>query len=237
MGLDALLGVVFCVFSGIWLIVENAFAFGDGLLPLALWTLWLGGGCLAATAAELLGKPVLPHALLGLCLPYVYPVLLVRSARKTAALRQEQAVQAEEQAQAERASALSARFHAMQEKRDLERRERLAQNLGVSADEIPARPAPEPESSVPEPAVEPVPEAAPEVRNEIYDILYTQPVDDSGSRPGPFQFTLAAGGTLDVDAVRELAPQFMVCVVSGSGKSVRIKYAQVASIARYETET
>ena len=235
MVLNTILGIVFCVLSGTWLIVKNCLApFDSILLPLILWALWLGAGGLAATAAELLGKPVLPHALLGLCLPYVDPVLLIRSARKSAKEKKAQEEQAEKEAHAEQATALSARFQAMHEKRELERRERLAEKQGVRVEDIPERPVEKPAAA---PVEEPQPEPVPETRSEIYDLLYAQPVDEAGNRPGPFQFTLTEGGTLDIDAVRQLAPQFMVCTVSGSGKSVRIKYAQVASVARYESET
>ena len=239
MGLDAIAAMILCALSGAWLVVENALpAGGDLLVPLFGWTLWLAAGGLAATAAELLKKPVLPHTLLGLCLPYVYPVLLVRRVRQTAARQQVREEEEKQQAHEKQASALSDRFRAMHEKREQERRERIAAAQGISVEEVPARPE---EPSVPESAPAPV-SAAPasaapvpaEATNEIYEILYAQPVDDSGARPGPFQFTLAGGDTLDVDSVRELAPQFMVCTLSGSGKSVRIKYVQVAEVARYE---
>ena len=234
MELDAIAATILCALSGAWLIVENALPAGGVLLvPFFGWTLWLAAGALAATTAELLKKPVLPHTLLGLCLPYLYPVLLARRVRQAAAREQVREEEVQQQVHEEQQNALSARFRAMHEKREQERRERIAERQGVDVEDVPARPK---ETSVPEP--EPLPEAvasAPaEEPNEIYAILYSQPVDDSGARPGPFQFTLMEGDTLDVDSVRELAPQFMVCILSGSGKSVRIRYGQVAEIARYE---
>ena len=78
--------------------------------------------------------------------------------------------------------------------------------------------------------------AAPATDNEIYQLLYAQPVDQDGVRQGPFQFTLTTGGTIDIEGVRDLQPDFMVCTVYGTGKSVRMKYTQVESIARYATE-
>ena len=153
----------------------------------------------------------------------------------TAAAGMPDQVEEEEKQQAheKQASALSDRFRAMHEKREQERRERIAERQGISVEDVPSRPA-EPSAPEPGPAPGPAAPAQAEETNEIYAILYSQPADDSGARPGPFQFTLAGGDTLDVDSVRELAPQFRVCILSGSGKSVRIKYAQVAEIARYE---
>lgn len=228
--MNSFLGTLFCVFSGAWLIAENCLpTIGDILLPMIGWMLWLAAGALAATVAELLKKPVLPHTLLGLCLPYVYPVLLVRNARKNAAEQQVREEEEIQQVHEEQKNALADRFRAMHEKREQERRERIAERQGVSVEDVPVQ------EETPEPEPEPEPAAAePEAKSEIYEILYAQPVDEDGSRPGPFQFTLAAGGTLDVDAVRDLAPQFMTCTISGSGKSVRIRYEQVSAIARYE---
>ena len=232
---DALLQTGFCAVSGAWLIVQNALpTLGQCLLPILGWTLWLAAGGLAATAAELLNKPVLPHALLGLCLPYLYPVLLVRRARQQTARQQVREEAAEQQEQEARKEALSDRFRAMHEKREQERRERIAERRGVSIDDVPVREEAAPEPAVPETPPEPAAEVPQEETSEIYEILYAQPADAEGARPGPFQFTLAAGGTQDIDSVRELTPRFMICTLSGSGKSVRIRYDQVVSVARYE---
>ena len=47
---------------------------------------------------------------------------------------------------------------------------------------------------------------------------------------------LSSGEAIDVAGIRELHPDFMVCTLYGTGKSVRLKYTQVESVARYATE-
>ena len=243
--ISIILGTIFCMLSGFWLIAANVLPlWGQWALALAMWTLWLGSGCLAATAAELLNLRVIPHTLLGLCLPYIYPVWMIyRFRQKTARKEEVRQQQAEEHREEERAN-LANRFHAMQEKRDQERRERIAAQQGLSVEEVEAREEARKSAKTevePQTAASAAPAAeqqaaAPATDNEIYQLLYAQPVDQDGVRQGPFQFTLTTGGTIDIEGVRDLQPDFMVCTVYGTGKSVRMKYTQVESIARYATE-
>ena len=242
--ISVILGTIFCVLSGLWLFAANALPlWGNWVLAVVMWTLWLGSGCLTATAAELLHLRVLPHTLLGLCLPYIYPVWMIRRFRQNTARQQEIQQQQEADQREEERVNLANRFQAMQAKRDQERRDRIAGRQEISAEEdnpreearqtalAEAQAAAVSESPAEEPQM-----PAPVTENAIYLLLYEQPVDQNGVRQGPFQFTLAAGGTIDVDCVRELQQDFMVCAVSDTGKSVRMKYTQVESIARYEIE-
>lgn len=237
--LNTVLGILFCVLSGLWLIIANVIPlWGQWILALLLWALWLGSGCLAATAAELLNRRVLPHALLGLCFPYIYPCLLICCSRRFAEHAEEVRQQEEVKQQEEQKQGLADRFHAMQEKREQERMERIAAQQNITVEDVAAREAERQAeaaaAAVPEPEEEAEP--VPETDHEIYQILYSQPVDPDGVRQGPFQFTLTSGDTIDIAGVRELLPDIMVCTVYDTGKSVRIRYTQVESIARYETE-
>ena len=237
--ISIVLGTVFCLVSGFWLIAENVIPlWGQWVLALVMWTLWLASGCLAATAAELLKLRVFPHAVLGLCLPYIYPLWMISRFRKNTARQEEIRQQQEAEEKEEGKAALASRFLAMQEKRDQERRERIAERQGISVDEVIAREearnaAKEEAGQAELPAAEePIPaETIPD--NEIYQILYPLPVDDNGVRRGPFQITFNGGDTIDIDGIRELHPDFMICTICETGKSVRIKYTQVESVARY----
>jgi len=246
MAAETLIGLFFCTLSGAVLVLGEILAgWSRILLPVIFWALWLGSGCLAATAAELLKKPVLPHTLLGLLLPYVYPIWFISRVRRQEAVQTVDMHETEIQQQLERKAALADHFKLIQEKRNQARREQQAAKQGVSVEEIaareealrqkkaekaPADPVPEAEAASPS-----VPAAAPE-ENEIYSILFSQEVDASGSRPGPFQFELSSGGTLEVECVKNMAQEFMICVISGTGKSLRVRYDQVASVARYVSE-
>ncbi len=237
-----ILGALFCLLSGVWLIAKNMLPlWSQGLLDLTLWALWLGSGCLAATIAELLDRRVLPHAFLGLCLPYIYPICLVHYSRRKGVSTEIKLQQQEQQRQAERKEELSSRFQAMQEKREQERRERIAVHQGISTAEVAAMEeaalaAQAPEEPVSAAEEQTMPPPAAEAGSEIYQLLYVQPVDENGVRQGPFQFTLVSGDMIDIAGIRELQQDIMICTVYGTGKSVRIKYTQVESIARYETE-
>ena len=212
------------------------------LIDIAVWGLWLGSGCLAATAAELLNRRALPHALLGLCLPYIYPFCLIRYSRGKTAKEEQKRQQLEIQQHAEEKEKISSRFRAMQEKRNQDRIERIAEQQNISVAEAAARQEAIQalrETAEPVTAAEPVEQqAAPAVSgtNEIYQLLFILPVAEDGGRPGPFQFMLSSGEAIDVAGIRELHPDFMVCTLYGTGKSVRLKYTQVESVARYATE-
>ena len=239
--INIVLGTFFCLVSGFWLIAATVIPlWGQWALALIMWTLWLASGCLAATAAELLKLRVIPHALLGLCLPYIYPIWLISRFRKNTARQEEILQQQEVEEMEEGKAALAGRFQAMQEKRDQERRERIAEQQGVSVEEViareEARNAARAEATAEVPAAEEVAPSASASDNEIYQILYAQPVDADGIRQGPFQFTFSNGDTMDIEGVRELHPDFMICTVCETGKSVRMKYIQVESIARYASE-
>lgn len=241
--ISIILGTIFCLLSGFLLIAANVIPlWGQWVLALAMWTLWLGSGCLAATAAELLNLRVIPHTILGLILPYIYPVWMIHRFRQKTA-QAEEAQEAEEiQQQEEQQAELADRFHAMQARRDQERRERIAAHQGISVEEVVAREEARQAEKAAEEAMqqtqvyEEEPEEEPATDNEIYQILYAQEVDQDGIRQGPFQFTLVSGGTVDIAGVRELQKDFLICTVCDTGKSIRMKYTQIESIARYETE-
>ena len=140
MVISFILGTIFCLLSGGWLLAEVSIPlWSQFLIDIAVWGLWLGSGCLAATAAELLNRRPLPHALLGLCLPYIYPFCLIRYSRGKTAKEEQKRQQQEIQHHAEEKEKISNRFRAMQEKRDQERLERIAGQQNISVAEAAAQ--------------------------------------------------------------------------------------------------
>ena len=240
--ISIVLGTIFCLLSGFWLIASSVIPlWGEWVLALAMWALWLGSGCLTATAAELLNLRVVPHTILGLCLPYIYPVWMITHFRLSSARTEKVQQEEAEQQREEQKEQLASRFQAMQEKRQQERRERIAAQQNISVEEVAereaARQAAEETAHTPAETQPADSDNVPVSENEVYQVLYAQPVDQNGVRQGPFQFTLVAGsGTIDIASVRDLQKDFMVCVVSETGKSVRMKYTQVEAVARYETK-
>lgn len=206
------------------------------LFILLFWFFWLGSGFFAATVAELFRQPVGRHFFLGLLIPYFYPLWLARhieQGAEAAAIRAESEADAAEK---QRAAEISGRFAKMQAERAAKRRERIADQAGISVAELDEEMAVREEAAASRTPSEPVaaePEpAAPAAGNEIRQILYEQPVADDGSRPGPFELLLRDGSTVAIDAVRSLQDDFMMCVVSATGKTVRVKYQNVESVSR-----
>ena len=240
--LCVLAGAFFCILSGGGLLLSLAVPSPGGVLGLIFrWTLWLASGCFAATVAELAGRKIIVHALLGLAVPYLYPAWLIWSIRHGDAKSKARAEKEAARAQEERKNALADHLKSIQGERDRRRRARMARSQGVSEEEIAAREAAEAAQAEAEAAgLRAAGEEAARVQaerdaagSEVYKVLYAQPADASGSRPGPFAFTLTDGRELEVQSIRNMEQNFMVCIVGG--KSLRVQYAQVAGMARYET--
>ncbi len=59
------------------------------------------------------------------------------------------------------------------------------------------------------------------------------PVDDDGERPGPFRMTLLDGNVLEISVIRDLRDDLMVAVNAQTGKTLRIKYDNIADFESY----
>jgi hypothetical protein len=178
---------------------------------------WLGSGFFAATVAELFGHRVTRHFVLGLLLPYGYPIWLTNHI--TAVVRQQAAdekTQGEQKHEAQR-SEIAARFSAIAAERAA-RRPRAALKE-VAPPEPPAEPVAEPV------AADPAAPSGPTLKEQIFDL----PVNVEGERNGPFRIGTTNGIVLDVASIRSMNDDFFICVVAGSGKAVRIKYDNVTS--------
>jgi len=53
-------------------------------------------------------------------------------------------------------------------------------------------------------------------------------------RRGPFLLSMRDGSEVMIDEVRSLNDAFMLCVVSVTGKAVRIRYENIAGVSSYE---
>lgn len=229
--LSKLLESVTSLLQGCWESFITIVQFG---LPtpmlLALFVLlavWLGSGFFAATVAELFRHRVTKHFILGLVVPYVYPLYLARHITMSNRAREESEEAQQEAIREARKAATADRFAEMSARRDA-RRQRHNPD-GVAAEEAPAAV----EETV---AVEEAPAAAGDFAAELRQYLYNIPVDEDGERPGPFRFAMKGGAVVDVASIRALQDEFMICVVANTGKAIRIRFANVESAELLETE-
>ena len=207
---------------------------------LLLFGAWLGSGFFAAMVAEIFNHNVAKHFFLGLLMPYGYPIWLAKHIEARQDEEEAAAAAAEAAEEEARRSELSSRFAEMQAARDSKRHRRIAGQSGISESEVAAMEAQRNAAAAAEAqaraAAAAAAAAAVPVDNPIRDILYNLPVDGAGNRVGPFQFTLTGGDTVDIDMVKSLSDDFMVCVVSSTGKAVRLKYTNVESVAQYAAQ-
>ncbi len=231
-GLAALLSLILSEISLIW--HYGLPGWGTLLFFFLFFAVWFGSAFFAATVAELFRQKVTKHFFLGLLLPYVYPLWLAQHIQMGEERAVAEAEAAEEAATEARRSEMAERFSAMQAGREARRRNRIAATQGIDPSEVPEDVVKMEAEAAPTviPAVAPaVPEAAPDSPIKAY--LQEQPVDGEGSRPGPFVLELGnGGGTVLIDAVRSMQDDFMICVVAGTGKTVRVKYQNVESVSR-----
>lgn len=205
-----------------------------------LFGLWLGSGFFAATVAELFRQPMGRHFFMGLLIPYVYPIMLAKTIHlgeaRAAAEEQAEKVEKEEQ----RAADLTNRFEAMRAERAAKRREKIAEKAGIPVEQVIAEE--EAAAAAAPPAVEetiavaPAAAGLPPESEAVRAALYDLDVDDSGSRPGPFELQLRDGSAVIVSSVRSMQSDFMMCVVSATGKTVRVKYQNVIGASRVEAQ-
>ena len=208
---------------------------------LLLFGAWLGSGFFAAMVAEIFNHSVAKHFFLGLLMPYGYPIWLAKHIEARQDEEEAAAAAAEAAEEEARRSELSSRFAEMQAARDSKRHRRIAGQSGVSESEVAAMEAQRNAAAAAEAQARAAAEAAAAAASAaaaspIRDLLYNLPVDEAGNRVGPFQFTLTGGDTVDIDMVKSLSDDFMVCVVSSTGKAVRLKYTNVESVAQYAAQ-
>lgn len=201
---------------------------------------WFGSAFFAATVAELFRQPMGRHFLTGLLIPYVYPIMLARTIHlgeeRAAAEEQAEKVEKEEQ----RAADLTNRFEAMRAERAAKRREKIAEKAGISVEQVIAEE--EAAAAAAPPAVEetiaasPVAAGLPPESEAVRAALYDLDVDNDGNRQGPFELQLRDGSAVIVSSVRSMQADFMMCVVSATGKTVRVKYQNVIGASRVEAQ-
>ncbi len=63
------------------------------------------------------------------------------------------------------------------------------------------------------------------------------PVDDDGVRQGPFRLYLLDGAILELESIRDLRDDLMVVVNSATGKTLRIKYDNIANFEELYDQT
>ncbi|MBQ4107105.1 MAG: hypothetical protein IJC73_05945 [Lentisphaeria bacterium] len=239
---DAIAGMIsgFCNgFSVIWNYGPSVFWM---ILIYWLLALWIGSGCFAATVAEMFHHPVWRHFLLGLALPYWYPIHLAKSIQTNMETAEELQKLQEEAMEEERRNELGERMSELRNQRDQERFERIAARAGMSREEFDAQEAARRQQEADEAARQAAAEAEAarvaaeiaEAGRPIYELLFAQPADENGVRRGPFLLSMRDGSEVMIDEVRSLNDAFMLCVVSVTGKAVRIRYENIAGVSSYE---
>ncbi len=204
---------------------------------------WFGSAFLSATIAEIFGHPVRKHFLLGLVMPYFYPFRLVKTLRVIKLdVASADVEQAEARLDAQKVEATN-RFEEIRREREAARRARSAERYIAAGKEVPAEllepvaeAAPEPEAEEPEETAAAAADGEVPVWQQIKDALYAQPLDAEGCRIGPYRLYLKDGGTMDVDLIRAMQEEWMVCVQSSSGKTLRVRYVNVIGVEQLEVE-
>ncbi len=239
--LTAVTGMISLVISQVGLVWEyGLMSLSTMTVLFVLFGLWLGSGFFAATVAELFRQPMGRHFFMGLLIPYVYPIMLAKTIHlgeaRAAAEEQAEKVEKEEQ----RAADLTNRFEAMRAERAAKRREKIAEKAGISVEQVIAEE--EAAAAAAPPAVEetiaapPVAAGLPPESEAVRAALYDLDVDNEGNRQGPFELQLRDGSTVMVSSVRSMQADFMMCVVSATGKTVRVKYQNVIGASRVEAQ-
>ena len=105
------------------------------LMIFIIFAIWFGSGFFAATVAEMTGNPMRRHFLIGLLLPYFYPVYLMKHLKFVAAAAEahrEELVDLEKVAAARRFDNM--RLRRMAEKKGISLEEAQAQEEAARAD-------------------------------------------------------------------------------------------------------
>lgn len=207
------------------------------LIFLFVLALWSGSGFLAATIAELFDRPVSRHFALGLLLPYIYPALLAGRISKARTAQEREVEYQETEGRAVEAAALNDRLNAMRGERRAERRRRIVeQHLAATGEELTEEQldaiVPENELEAPrEDFAKKTPETAPpnELARQIHDALFALDVDPDGVRHGNFQL-FTDGGIVEICEIKSMRDDFMICTLSGSGKTMRIRYDKLNGV-------
>ncbi|MGE4565966.1 MAG: hypothetical protein AB7F32_13910 [Victivallaceae bacterium] len=127
----------------------------------------------------------------------------------------------------------------MRAERAAKRREKIAEKAGISVEQViaeeeaaAAAAPPAVEETIAAPPAAGLPPESEAVRAALYDL----DVDADGNRQGPFELQLRDGSSVMVSAVRSMQADFMMCVVSATGKTVRVKYQNVIGASRVEAQ-
>ena len=239
---DAVAGMISGFSNGLSVIFHYGPSLFWMILIYWLFALWLGSGCFAATVAEMFRHPVWRHFWLGLALPWWYPFHLAKSIQTNMETAEELQKQYEEALEEERRNELDEKMSEIRNLRDQERFERIAARAGLSREEVEAQEMARREHEEAEAAARAEADAAAAERaaeieaaaRPIYELLFAQPADENGVRHGPFLLSMRDGSEVQIDEIRTLNDQFMICVVSATGKAVRVRYENIETVSSYE---
>ncbi|WP_176013372.1 hypothetical protein [Victivallis sp. Marseille-Q1083] len=194
------------------------------ILYFILISAWLASGFYAATVAELANHPLAKHFLLGLVMPYYYPIQLAKHIEHIEKIdEQTRAAQEEENPLVD---GLTSRLKNIRMQNDVARRERRGEDVDEEAI------AAEVEASLGNDDAN----AGGGFDEEMYDdVLFDRDFfenlepDAEGIRQGPFRVVMKDGTEYRMDAVTNIQDTLAGFVVSDTGKRIRLKYENIAS--------
>ncbi|MDD5729333.1 MAG: hypothetical protein PHV59_12295 [Victivallales bacterium] len=210
-----------------------------------------GSAFLAATIAESRRHKLKFHFLLGLILPWIYPVvqffILKPKSEPTAADEEVEAAKVLSDAMTDRLRNITASSEAKHAERikGLQRKKTGGEAEPVPESSADTEAVPEPESIrlEPEPAkVEPEPEKTEDVPEKtgagkgIFTQRYFQAVavDSSGAKVGPFKVVVSNGNEFTVSCIKNIQSDLASFEIDarGKSKSIRIRYENIVSFEK-----
>lgn len=204
---------------------------------------FLGSAFLAATIAETRRHKMKFHFLLGLVIPYIYPLVL---ALRLKVAQEKIDVEDEIDPLAGLANSVTARFNEIRQEQEEKKKARMHRLKPETRDEedasageeiapepgaepvIPAGPEPaaEPETPVPGPVAEPV--AEPAGAASLFTQRYFQglAVDSTGAKVGPFRLVTSKGMEFKVIMINNIQKDMasFEVDVKGKTKNIRLRY-------------
>ncbi len=193
----------------------------------------LGSAFLTATIAESRRHKIKFHFLLGLLIPYIYPLILALRL-KTA----QEAIEAEEEIDplSGLASAMSERLKDIQQAQQSERDKRIKRiKPEKQEDEVTETEQTEQIGQVEQTEVENPAEEVVEEKSAFSQRYFQEAaVDNSGTKAGPFKLVMMNGSKFKVCQIKNIQADMasFEVEVNGKLKNIRIKYDNILSFAK-----